>query len=169
MNSNDETSIVIEVSQEGDVEAYAVSCLEDLWHDYLHFKRQAEETFHQSSSPLLHKRYLRVAIVLLQAYLEGVVNRFCINVLRGEGKSREEQKSILRKGLDKKCEFLWSKAFGGRGQALFDNPKMGAFKSLGNKLVHLKDDGDFRLFDSLSLLLQEAGFLRKTRLLSSQS
>ena len=80
MNGNDRPNIVIEVSPEGNVRAYAISHLEDLWHDYLYFKRQAEAAFHQSSSLLLQKRYLRVAIVLLQAYLEGVVNRFCIGL-----------------------------------------------------------------------------------------
>lgn len=154
MNGNGRPNIVIEVGSEGDISAYAISHLEDLWHDYLYLRKRAEEAFHQSSSPFLHRRYLRVATLLLQAYLEGVVNRFCVDILQEENKSRKEQKSFLYcNKIDKKCEFVWSKAFREEGSALFDNPRAKAFKGFRNRLAHLRDDGDFELFTNLSLTL----------------
>src|SRR3972149_2253333 len=76
----------------GDIEITHVSILEDLWHDYLYFKKQAK-----NSSTFLQKRYLRAALLVLISYLEGVTNRWFYNLLIEQGKSPEEASTDIRR------------------------------------------------------------------------
>lgn len=141
--------IKIGVGADGEVEVTAMSMLEDLWHDYLHFKGKAEEAG-VNGSRFTCKRYLRVALVVLLAYLEGVVNQWCARLLKERGDSAENQFKYLRHTcLDKKCEFLLRTI----RPANAHNPtglSLSTSKELRNQIVHLKPGNDLKLFESIS-------------------
>ncbi len=63
-------------SPDGSILVESISLLEDLWHDYLAVREIAltHEGLTTRTDRLLAKRYLRIAVLLLNAYLEGVVN-----------------------------------------------------------------------------------------------
>jgi len=84
------------------VEVLQISILEDLWHDYLHFKKEA-----RASSSFRQKRYLRAAILVFVAYLEGVVNRWYNNWLVDQGESNKEiRRRIRNTKIYSKCKQL---------------------------------------------------------------
>ncbi|HSL45739.1 MAG TPA: hypothetical protein VK897_20060 [Anaerolineales bacterium] len=145
-----EAEIRIVIKKDGSpTQAYAISILEDLWHDYLFFKKQAE-LVSSSETVLLSKRYLRVAVLLLMSYVEGVANRWCNFLLEKNGSSEDKIKEyVKRTSLVKKCQMISVEA------AKFDpsvsEPIIGKMKNLRNELVHLKGGNDWVLFDETSL------------------
>jgi hypothetical protein len=148
MNKKAEIRIVIE-KESGSTHAYAISILEDLWHDYLFFKKQAELSS-SSKTVLLSKRYLRVAVLLLLSYVEGAVNRWCTFLLEKDEKSEGKIKDYIKStSLVKKCQMISMEA------VQFDSstsaPIIGKMKNLRNELVHFKGGNDWALFNETSL------------------
>ena len=140
--------ITIEDKPNGSIESVQilhVSILEDLWHDYLHFKKQAK-----SNSLFRQKRYLRAAILVLVAYLEGVVNRWYNNWLVDQGESdREIERRIRMTKIYSKCKQLTDQAV--LKDPSIKQPSLDKVKNLRNELAHLQVSRDFAIFDELTL------------------
>ncbi|MBE7467765.1 MAG: hypothetical protein HS114_01315 [Anaerolineales bacterium] len=133
------------------IEIEAISIVEDLWLDYLFFKKQALIALEENKS-FLHKRYLRVTLLTLMSYFEAVVNNWCGNTLRENNKSYAQIQDFLRnKALPDKCKFLINETASNTS-----SPNKGAWqeaKKLRNELVHLKPGKDRLIFENLSIEL----------------
>jgi hypothetical protein len=140
-------SFVVEFEpiEQGHVRVKTISILEDYWHDYLHFKQIAATE--KGKSELRHRRYLRVALLTLIAYAEGVVNDWWFSVLQRRGESELEINNFMRRPFHVKCNKLTEEASltPSRKQQLIKRAK-----TLRNDLVHLTTGNDARLFDGLS-------------------
>jgi len=77
-------NVIVDIDEDGRIKAYALSLEEDLWHDFLFFEQQALNTSTEDR-PLLHKRFLRAALLCLFAYLEGVTHQWCYELTIGKG------------------------------------------------------------------------------------
>lgn len=137
--------VTFEPGEAGHVQVKTISILEDYWHDYLHFKQMAATD--KGKSQLRHRRYLRVALLILIAYAEGVVNDWLFSILEKQGSSEREINKFLRRPFHVKCNKLTKEALltPSRKQHLIQRAK-----KLRNDLVHLTSENDARLFDGLS-------------------
>ena len=60
--------IQVTINPNGDSELLALNTREDLFQDYTYFLNQAKATPNQQHKILLHKRFLRAALLALLAY-----------------------------------------------------------------------------------------------------
>lgn len=121
-----------------------VSILEDLWHDYLFFKEQAQKTV-----GFEHKRYLRVSLLVFMAYLEGVVNHWCHNLFAEKGWSEKKIRAfIFEKKVHEKITALTN--YVAKKNPSVREPIIDAAKRLRNKLSHFQVGKDIEVFDSLT-------------------
>lgn len=125
----------------GEVEILTVSILEDLWHDYLHFKKKAIETA-KDDSPFIKRRYTRAAMVFLFAYFDAVVNSWWefYQLLSGKNKANK------RKSFYNKFEYLNSLA-----KANISTVDVQKLKRIRNKVVHFEIGYDLFVFDEAGL------------------
>jgi hypothetical protein len=145
---------VIEVTIDGtsgDFSVLLVSTLQDLWHDYQHFRDEALKA--PSEEPaFVQKRFLRAALLMLVAHCAGVVDQWCRKEMTKEGRDSTQQKKWFRnRCLELKCDYLSKRANLTGIQA----PEF-KFKELRNRIVHVTNGEDLDIFRSLlpSLLLQ---------------
>jgi len=143
--------IEVTIGPPGDFSVLVVSTLEDLWHDYQHFRNEALKA--PSEEPaFLQKRFLRAALLIFVAHCAGVVDQWCRKELRKEGQDSAQQKKWFRnKCLEVKCDYLSKRAnLTGRAPGF-------EFKVLRNRIVHVRNGEDLEVFRSLSpSLLQQA-------------
>jgi hypothetical protein len=140
--------LTIVIDSDGDsVEVKTISIVEDYWHDYLYFKAQADLALKEGSQ-LKNRRYLRAALLMFTAYLEGVVNNWCISLQKRSGASKSTIDTFLRKSLPDKCDFLTKEA--SKKVSGVSNPQMREVKRLRNSLVHLVPGKDADLFENVS-------------------
>lgn len=143
--------VSITVGSNGDESILVVSTIEDLLHDYQHFRNAAAAA--SSEVPAFEqKRYLRAALMFFVAHCSAVVDSWCRKELEKEGKEQDEQKRFLRRSVDAKCEYLSKRA----SIAGLQKPTFG-FKHLRNRIAHVANGDDLAVFEELSTeLLKEA-------------
>jgi len=135
----------ITIKTDGTVQAFSISILEDLWQDYLHFKKQAGLFLSPDKLPQ-HKRYVRVAALLLISYFEGITNRWCSHILETQNRDKKYIEDFLWKNIYNKVRFI-SKTV--EANDLISN--IGRLKDLRNDLMHYKEGLDWQLFKNTSL------------------
>jgi len=136
--------IQVLISPSGDAHIETVSILEDLWHDYEFFKRQAVNLEQRPTAPdelFLVKRYRRAALLMLVFYFEGVVNQW-LKYLLGE----PEWSTMEKKPLKKKVQCI-EERLTPRPNTSVDIEEA---KSIRDALAHLKPGGDLKLFEAVT-------------------
>lgn len=141
--------IHVTITPNGDSELVALNTREDLFQDYIYFLNQAKATPDQHDSVLLHKRFLRAALLVLLAYMESVINAWLHDDLKKRG-VLWLFKNLERTPLEGKMKMLCDAA-----SATVKNPDFSEAKELRNLLVHFKPGNDGLAFDRLSLELVE--------------
>jgi hypothetical protein len=151
LGPNEDVSVVITIGPDlKGMQITHISILEDLWHDYLYFKKQAESVSREVEL-FRHQRYLRAALLVLIAYLEGVANRWLRSVLKEQGKAEPEiNRFIKSKSLEDKCKFLTDEA--AKKNSAVNTPFLSDIKKLRNDLVHLKLGSNLKIFEGLTLM-----------------
>jgi hypothetical protein len=136
------------------IEISHISILEDLWHDYNYYKNQAKTV-----TSFRQKRCLRTAFIILFAYFDGVVNRWCNNQLLLQGKEEIEVRKYIRKNnIYIKCRYLAQRATVNKIEN--DESDMKMKKELRNELVHLDVNKDLDIHKRLNIRnLQETELL----------
>ncbi|HYJ84827.1 MAG TPA: hypothetical protein VEW46_02065 [Pyrinomonadaceae bacterium] len=135
------------ISPDGE-EIKTISILEDYWHDYLYFKEQANLALKEDSQ-LKNRRYSRAALLVLMAYLEGVVNQWSISILEQDGKSESQIDAYIRKKwLHLKCDDLTKEA--SKKGSRVDDANIKRVKELRNDLAHLTPGKDAELFEEIT-------------------
>jgi len=136
--------IRILISPSGDATIETVSILEDLWHDYEFFKRQAANLEQRPTAPdelFLVKRYRRAALLMLIFYFEGVVNQWLKHLL-----SEPEWLTMEKRPLEKKVRCIEERVTSQPNTSVDINEA----KSIRNALAHLKPGGDLKLFEAVT-------------------
>lgn len=132
------------------IEVIVMNIREDLLDDIRFFVEQARS--HPVDRPgqtVLHKRYLRAALMFLFAYTEGVVNGW----LRSNPEEKQADprfKRIKFLCLNKKIDYLnevWA--------ARVKNPDVSDAKNLRNLFAHFAPGKDTEVFEKLTLGLVE--------------
>jgi hypothetical protein len=134
--------IQITFNADGEITIHGISMLEELWDDYHFFKQQALETSPQDNL-ILYKRYVRAALLALFNYLEGILNKWVVE-LEPSTNLRSLQTvdkiSIVSKNIRKKLK--QDKSVGWL--------EISKTKYLRNAISHLKPGEDqFAMFQSL--------------------
>lgn len=142
-------NIIIEIGEDGRFKAYALSVVEDLWHDFLFFEQQALNTS-TDDRPLLHKRFLRAALLCLFAYLEGVTHQWCYELTIREGGSNTKARARAGAKIEARCKDLTHVAAGLTATTIeFEFTRA---NYLRNKIVHeVGGEHDVELFSELTL------------------
>ena len=141
--------VVMTIDEDGTAKAYAISLLEDLWHDVLYFEYQALNTSTEVR-PLLHQRFLRAGLLCLFAYLEGVTHQWCYTLTIREGGSETQARKRSRVDLAKRCKDL-TKVAAALDPTVYKLDVQRA-KFLRNKIVHESGgDHDLELFGDLTI------------------
>lgn len=141
--------VIMTIDEDGTAKAYAISLLEDLWHDVLYFEHQAHNTS-IDARPLLHQRYLRAGLLCLFAYFEGVTRQWCYALTVREGGSEIQARKRSRVTLVERCRDLTLVAAALNTPVIELDIKKAKF--LRNKIVHESGgDHDLELFDNVTL------------------
>ncbi len=125
----------------GTVRVETISILEDLWHDFLHFKARASELQKSAAftgNYLLAKRYWRAALLALVCYFEGVVNQWLQLLL-----TKSQWRKAQQEPLDAKVETIHKRCLAKQ------KPAISEIKRLRNMLVHLKPGKDGALYERI--------------------
>jgi len=128
------TDIKVEIHPGGMVKVHVACVLSDLWDDYCYFRKMAQETS-PDSDLLVHKRYVRVALWTLFAYLEGVVNRWIHSI----DSNLDLEATPLGRKVGRLREEAGRHTRGNRKVAFLD---VDIPKSLRNRITHLKPADD---------------------------
>lgn len=144
--------IQVTINPNGDSELLALNTREDLFQDYTYFLNQAKATSTQQGKILLHKRFLRVALLVLLAYTEAVINAWLYDDLKKRGVIWLFKK-VERIPLEDKMRLLCDAA-----SATAKVPDFSKAKELRNLLTHFKPGNDGLAFNTLSVELVEKTF-----------
>ena len=134
----------IVIGPDGTTTATTVDLLEDLWYDFLSFRRQADVAVRRKDL-LKTKQHQRAALFTLKPYLTGVANRWCANVLKTGLDQDQIAHFLLEKSLAEKCDFLAKQV----GETV-PTDSLAMVCSLAAEFSNLTPDREPALFDALS-------------------
>lgn len=154
MNDDNDISLYFRIDKEGNIHEFAISLLEDMWHDYLYFMEQANH-YKDGKSDFLTRRYLRVSLLTLIVYAEAVINRWCHIIKTKQNEPPEKIKEFIRyKPLLAKSKYVTEEVIkidpSVKGLQLF------SVKELRNEMVHFKPGNDLRIFVGISMEVVKA-------------
>lgn len=147
----DDVGFDILIREDGAMEMFAVNLLEDLWHDYQYYIGQAEESAKEGNSAIfLTKRHLRTSLIVLMAYLEGVLNRWCKIIKKSQGITDEDISKFIRfTCFQKKYQFISKEARKASNSIKSRYPKM--LKRMRDEIVHLKPGNNMDIWEIVTV------------------
>jgi hypothetical protein len=138
--------IVIEVGPDGElIEQVVSNAPEDLKHDYEYFIQEAKKYSPEGHTQLMHRRFLRSALLILFAHAEAVVNNWVYQVLVKRNEEFRFEK-IEKRSLDHKMDVLREAIPPGGPK-----PELTAAREVRNLWVHCKPGSEQLAFAQLSL------------------
>jgi hypothetical protein len=144
------------VIKDGTMTVFCISTTEDLWHDYLYFKVQAN-ALNTPTNEILRLRYLRAAVSAFYAYVEGVVNEWCTKLKTDEGEKPEAIDDFLWNCLEKKCKYVTECV--SKGGTPLSNPIVWSVKKNVRKRTAIRN----RAATMSSLARYRTGLLKQLR------
>lgn len=141
--------IIIQIDESGTARAYAISLLEDLWHDVLYFEQQALNTS-IDARPLLRQRFLRAGLLCLFAYFDSLTRRWWHTFTIKDQGSETPTDSRPRVSLVQRCKDLASAAAARNTPVVGLDIQKATF--LRNMVVHQSGGGhDLDVFEHITL------------------
>jgi hypothetical protein len=126
------------VHLDGNVKIHVASILYDLWDDYLHFRKEAEN-IDRNLEGLRYKRLVRASINAFYNYFDGVLNQWIANL--------DPLFDFDHASIGKKIGFVRNRIRSGRKLPRLDQETS---RLLRNKICHLKlGDSDLEIVEKL--------------------
>jgi hypothetical protein len=137
--------VELKINIEGDkINLEVISIIEDLRHDYEYFIDMASK----AKNIIEEKRFLRVAYLTLNAYIEASINHLYTINLKDQGKTTDLiKRQLKKKNYFQKCEEIENNYLQKNILSVDEKKEL---REIRNKLLHFKGE-DLKVWDQLSL------------------